>query len=174
MELAAEGLLLRTWRLEDAPAVTLACQDPDIPRWIPFVPFPYTNEDAVTYLTGCIEAGESRVPLAIVDMDTRQLLGSIDMSVNAMRTGHIGYWVARQARGRGVATVALRRICRFAFDELGVQRLELVTDPDNRASQRVAEKAGFQREGVLRSHLLHRDGRRRDSVMFSLLPSDLD
>lgn len=54
-----------------------------------------------------------------------------------------------------------------------MQRLELMTDPDNRASQRVAEKAGFQREGVLRSHLLHRDGRRRDSVMFSLLPGEL-
>jgi RimJ/RimL family protein N-acetyltransferase len=51
--------------------------------------------------------------------------------------------------------------------------MELITDPDNAASQRVAEKAGFTREGVLRSHLLHPDGRRRDSVMFSLLPGEL-
>jgi RimJ/RimL family protein N-acetyltransferase len=97
----------------------------------------------------------------------------IDMSVNAMRTGHIGYWVARRARGQGVATAALKRLCQFAFDELHVERLELMTDPDNRASQRVPEKAGFQREGLLRSHLFHRDGRRRDSVMFSLLPGEL-
>ena len=54
-----------------------------------------------------------------------------------------------------------------------LERLELITDPDNRGSQRVAEKVGFQREGVLRSHLLHPDGRRRDSVMFSLLPGEL-
>ncbi len=54
-----------------------------------------------------------------------------------------------------------------------MQRLELIADPDNTASQRVAEKAGFRREGVLRSHLLHPDGRRRDSVMFSLLPGEL-
>ena len=107
MELAGEGLLLRSWRLDDAPAVTLACQDPEIPRWIPVVPSPYTNDDAVAYLTGCIEAGGQRVPLAIVERQTGELLGSIDMSVNAMRTGHIGYWVARQARGRGVGTAAL-------------------------------------------------------------------
>jgi len=49
-----------------------------------------------------------------------------------------------------------------------------MTHPDNVASQRVAEKAGFQYEGVLRSHLRYRDGRRRDSFVFSLLPSDLD
>jgi RimJ/RimL family protein N-acetyltransferase len=56
---------------------------------------------------------------------------------------------------------------------LQVDRLELLTDPDNAASQRVAEKVGFRREGVLRSHVSHPDGRRRDSVIFSLLPGEL-
>ena len=62
---------------------------------------------------------------------------------------------------------------RFALEELELRRLELLTDPDNVASQRVAEKVGFQREGVLRAHLPHRDGRVRDGVMFSLLPGEL-
>lgn len=95
------------------------------------------------------------------------------MGLNAIGIGHIGYWVARESRGRGVCTVALGRLCSFAFEELRLERLELVTDPENVASQRVAEKVGFRREGILRSHLLHRDGRRRDSVMFSLLPGEL-
>jgi RimJ/RimL family protein N-acetyltransferase len=69
-------------------------------------------------------------------------------------------------------TRALRLLCRYAFEELALERLELFTDPDNPASQRVAGKVGFQREGILRSHLPHPDGRRRDSVMFSLLPDD--
>jgi RimJ/RimL family protein N-acetyltransferase len=67
----------------------------------------------------------------------------------------------------------LRRLARYAFEDLELGRLELITDPDNAASQRAAEKAGFTREGVLRSHLLHPDGRRRDSVMFSLVPGEL-
>jgi RimJ/RimL family protein N-acetyltransferase len=64
-------------------------------------------------------------------------------------------------------------VYRYAPDELGLIRLELITDVDNVASQGVAQKAGFQREGVLRSHLRHPDGHRRDSVMFSLLPGEL-
>ena len=85
----------------------------------------------------------------------------------------IGYWVAAHARGQGTCTRALRLLSRIALDELELQRLDLVTDPDNVASQRVAEKVGFRREGVLRSHLRHPDGRIRDSVMFSLLPGEL-
>ena len=72
-----------------------------------------------------------------------------------------------------MTTSALRLLCQYAFEELEMERLELMTDPDNHASQRVAEKVGFRREGVLRSHLLHPDGRRRDSVLFSLLPGEL-
>lgn len=173
MQLTDGSLVLRPWRLADAPAVVAACRDPEIPRWIPFVPAPYTDEDGLTYIQGCIDAGESRHPFAIVDADAGTLYGSIDMGVNSMRTGHIGYWLVRDARGRGLCTAALRRLCRFAFDDLGLERLELMTDPENVASQRVAEKVGFRREGVLRSHLLHCDGRRRDSVLFSLLPDEL-
>ena len=85
----------------------------------------------------------------------------------------MGYGGAREARGRGYTTRALRMVSRYAIEELRFGRLELITDPDNHASQRVAENVGFRREGVLRSHLLHPDGRRRDSVMFSLLPGEL-
>jgi RimJ/RimL family protein N-acetyltransferase len=72
-----------------------------------------------------------------------------------------------------VTTRALGLLCQYALGELNIERLELITDPDNRASQRVAEKVGFRREGVLRSQMLHPDGRRRDSVIFSLLPGEL-
>ena len=87
--------------------------------------------------------------------------------------GTIGYWVARDARGQGVCTRALRLLARHGLEKLELQRLDLITDPDNHASQRVAEKVGFWREGVLRAHLRHPDGRTRDSVMWSLLPGEL-
>jgi RimJ/RimL family protein N-acetyltransferase len=88
--------------------------------------------------------------------------------------GHFGYWIARDARGRGVATEALKALCVWGVDTLALKRLELLTDPENTASQRVAEKAGFQREGILRSSLEYRDGTRRDSVIFSLLPQEME
>lgn len=174
MELRDGELLLRPWNDGDVAAVHAACQDPEIPRWIPVVPQPYTEESAREFIR---RAGEQGVAgnhqLAIVDARTGELLGAIGMRVNAtMKIGHIGYWVTRDARRRGVATRALRTLARWALEH-DYGRVELVTDPDNVASQRVAEKVGFRREGVLRSHLLHRDGRRRDSVMFSLLPGEL-
>lgn len=160
--------------MSDAPAVAAVCQDPEIPRWIPFVPTPYTEDDARRYVQDCIEAPEKRRPFAITDRESGRVVGSLDMRINNMRSGHVGYWVAADVRGRGVATAALSALARWAFDDVGLQRLELVTDPENRASQRVAEKVGFKREGVMRSGLEYQDGRRRDCVMFSLLPADLD
>jgi RimJ/RimL family protein N-acetyltransferase len=173
MELSGEGVRLRPWQVDDAPAVAAACRDPEIPRWIPFLPSPYTEEDARRYVSNCMESDDDRFPFAIVDPDSGRLLGSIDMRVNPMRTGQIGYWVVADARGQGLCTAALRTLSRWAIEDLSLGRLELITDPANVGSQRVAEKAGFLREAVLRSHLLHRDGRRRDSVMFSLLPGEL-
>ena len=89
-------------------------------------------------------------------------------------TSEIGYWVAREARGRGVATRALRLVCRWAQDELGIPRLQLRADELNEPSQRVAENVGFVREGVMRSCRYNaHDGRRVDFVLYSLLPGEL-
>ena len=80
--------------------------------------------------------------------------------------------VAPSARGRGLATAALRLVSRWALRDLGVARVQLTTHLDNAASQRAAERAGFQREGVLRSWEELR-GRRVDLVMYSLVAADL-
>jgi RimJ/RimL family protein N-acetyltransferase len=174
MEVRGEKVVLRGWRIDDVPAVAAACQDGEIERWLPLVPQPYTEDDARFYVEDCIRAEDDRRPFAITDASTGDVIGSIDMHINRLQTGHIGYWVAAHARGRGVASDALRALSRWAFESLGLGRVELVTDPENVASQRVAERAGFQREGILRSIILERDGSRRDGVMFSLLPGELD
>jgi RimJ/RimL family protein N-acetyltransferase len=170
MELRDGALRLRSWTLDDVPAIVDACNDPEIQYWIPVIPRPYTEEDAQAFVGGEV-AGIGRQQFAITEEG--RVVGSIGMGENDSRTGHVGYWCAPEARGRGVTTQALRLLCKYALEDLRLERLELITDPDNRASQRVAEKVGFRREGVLRSHLLHPDGRRRDSVMFSLLPGEL-
>jgi RimJ/RimL family protein N-acetyltransferase len=87
------------------------------------------------------------------------------------REVELGYIVAREARGRGVATEMVRQLTRWAFEELGALRVYLLIDTDNVASQRVAERAGYAREGVLRSVYL-KPGRRIDQAVWSRLPSD--
>jgi RimJ/RimL family protein N-acetyltransferase len=174
MELRSDGIVLRRWRDDDAPAIIAACQDPEIVRWLPVIPSPYGEQEAREYLEQCRlnwELGEA-YNFAIVD-DSGELLGSVAMRVLRFSVGHIGYWVVPEARRRGVASKALETLCRWAVGDLGLKRLELMTDPDNVASQGVAEKVGFQREAILRSNLEYRDGSRRDSVLFSLLPDEL-
>ena len=171
MELRDKDLELRPFTLDDVPAIVEACNDPEIQHWIPMVPRPYTEDDARAFVRGEV-AGIGQHQFAITE--SGRLVGSIGLGINEFsHNGHIGYWCAAEARGRGLTTRALRLLCQHALEDLRLERLELITDPDNHASQRVAEKVGFQREGVLRSHLSHPDGRRRDSVMFSLLPGEL-
>ena len=163
-------MLLRPWREGDADAVYAACQDAEMQRWIPVIPRPYTRDHARTFVGG--EHGMGRHQFAVEQEGA--VVGAIGMGVDEKnKIGRIGYWCTKEARGRGITTRALRRLCRHAFGELELDRVELITDPENVASQRVAEKVGFQREGVLRSHQLHPDGHRRDSVMFSLLPGEV-
>jgi RimJ/RimL family protein N-acetyltransferase len=170
MELRDDEVVLRPWKENDVPALVAACSDAEIQRYIPVIPRPYTEADALAFIRG-ESTPELHQSFAITYDGI--VVGAIGITTNRMSSGSIGYWCVREARGRGLTTRALRILCRWALEELELERLELLTDPDNVASQRVAEKVGFRREGVLRSHLLHPDGRRRDSVMFSLLPGEL-
>jgi RimJ/RimL family protein N-acetyltransferase len=173
VELRDDLLVLRRFTGEDAPAIAAACADPDIGRFIPGIPDPYTDADARSYLlkAGADWQDGTRRAFAVVDAESGRLLGAVDVGLGDV--GSIGYWTTPDARGRGVATRALQLLSRWALVEGGVERLELMTHPENHASQRVAEKAGFVREGVLRSHLRFSEGR-RDAVLFSLVPSDLE
>ena len=80
----------------------------------------------------------------------------------------IGYWTAPWGRRRGYAAEAARALADWAFGH-GVARVHLFTDVQNAASQAVAERAGFSREGVVRSCLSYRDGSRADAVLFGRL-----
>lgn len=170
MELRDGDLVLRPWTEDDVDAIVAGCNDPDVAYWIPTIPHPYTREDALAFIRG--EVRPEHTALAM-ELEGR-VVGGIGMGLNSQEyRATLGYWVAAAARGSGTCTRALRLLSRYALDELRLQRVDLITDPDNIASQRVAEKVGFQREGVLRAHLRHPDGRIRDSVSFSLLPGEL-
>jgi RimJ/RimL family protein N-acetyltransferase len=173
VELTDGVIVLRALRESDVPNIAAACSDPETSRFTTELPSPYTEDDARAYVSAAADywRGNERRPYAIADAATDVLIGAIEVRLGV--EGSIGYWVAPGARRQGVATRALTLLARWAVTEGGVARLELTTHPENVASQRVAEKAGFVREGVLRSHTRFREGR-RDSVLFSLLPADLD
>ena len=168
-------ITLRPWTESDVPAVTRACRDPEIHRWTG-VPAGYEEEYARHYIRGREESRErgETLDLAIADARDLAMLGSVGLvSFNAVnRRGEVGYWVAPEARGRGVATAAVALLAAAAFEQLDLMRLDLLVAVGNPASERVAEKAGFTREGVMRSYLSNKQGSRDDAVMFGLVRSD--
>jgi RimJ/RimL family protein N-acetyltransferase len=99
-------------------------------------------------------------------------VGHVFVNLANMGRGTIGYWLLPEARGEGLATRAVLLVSRWALRELALARLGLLTETSNEHSQRVAERSGFMREGVLRAYG-DIDGRRIDLVSFSLLPTDL-
>ncbi len=171
----ADGFRLRPWFVSDAPAFAAASHDPDIVRWTAMAAEldPVAAADFVLGVRERMAEG-AVVPTAIADEQDRAIggvgVGNFDWSTD---TGEIFYWLAAEARGRGIATAAVRLLARWAFDALGLARLELLTMPGNVASQRVAERAGFLLEGLQRAKRPVR-GVRHDLVVFSRLPSDPD
>jgi len=98
----------------------------------------------------------------------KNLVGQITMggvTYGAMRGAHIGYWIDRNFANRGFTTQAVELISNFGFTELGLHRIEINVRPENGASCRVAEKAGFEFEGF-RKAFLHIDGAWRDHKCF--------
>jgi RimJ/RimL family protein N-acetyltransferase len=160
-------VVLRPFVGADVPAIVAACQDPEIPRWTS-VPSPYSEEDALRYLDGAPNV----YSFAVVDRDSGELLGSVGFQLLSHSRATFGYWVALEARGRGVATRALRLLSRWALREHGLARVQLIVEPENVASIRVAENAGFQREALLRSYI-ELKGRRRDVYLYALLAEDV-
>lgn len=174
--LAGDVVRLRPWGEADVPGMVLAFSDPVMQRFS-WRTSSYTEADARGYLA---EQEETRVRgegLSFALVEPRGegvLLGGVSLYEVRRDQGcaAVGYWLAAEARGRGVATQAVRLLARWAFAELGLARLELTCGPDNEASQHVAERCGFTREGLLRSHVPFQ-GARRDSVIYGLLPDGL-
>lgn len=158
MEIRTERLVLRELRLDDAPAIVAGCSDPDVPRFIPFVPAPYTHEDAEAFLARLetLPRDDPERTFAIADERSDELLGII--TVRLREGGEVGYWLAREARGRGLMTEAAGAIVRWATQDRGIARLTLMAHPENRASQRVAEKVGFLSLGPVPHEPAFRDG----------------
>lgn len=169
-------LVLRPFAGSDVDDVVEAASDELTQRWLP-LPNPYTREAGVRWCTEAAHDERTRgegVHCAIVPAAGGRLAGCIGLKKTdwAARVTEIGYWMAPWARGDGYAAEATAALARWALREHGFQRVELFAATGNLASQRVAEKAGFVREGLLRNAGYVHAGR-VDLFVYSLVPADL-
>jgi RimJ/RimL family protein N-acetyltransferase len=170
---------LRSWQTGDVTELARCCDDDEIGRWLDSVPQPYTESDAADYIGRARQWWRDGTfyAFAVVDEAGGGVVGGIGVgwADERARVAEVGYWVRREARGRGTAARALRLAASWAFAALRAGRVQLRAEVENGPSQRVAEKVGFTREGVLRSSgWSERRRKRLDFVVFSLLPSDLE
>lgn len=165
---------LRPWRDADLQPLVAACRDPEIVRWTR-VPPNYGEANARAYLLQRYDMAFSGLaaPFAIVRAPDGELLGSISLMRITWehQRAEVGYWLARQARGEGHATRAVRLLCGWGFAALRLERIELLAATGNPASQRVAQRCDFTPEAVLRSYM-RANTERQDMVAFGLLAAE--
>jgi RimJ/RimL family protein N-acetyltransferase len=174
-------LRLRPWRDEDIPEIFRICQDPDLQRWTA-VPSPYLMRDAEWYVREHTPRGfrtGDEATFGAFVKDTGELAGAIGLAgiaahaaARGVRAAEIGYWANPATRGRGYITEAVREVVRWAFEEVGLQRVTWQAFDGNAASRRVIEKAGFTMVGRQRRAQAHR-GVLRDMWLADILPGEL-
>lgn len=179
LELIEGPLVLRPFCDADASALYEAVRESiaEVSPWLPWCHQNYVIEETREFLASreLASQGGEWYSFGIFETDSGRFLGGVGINfINRVhQMANLGYWVRTSAAGRGVATAAARLAARFAFEQLGLQRIEIVAAVANVPSQRVAEKAGARREGVLRNRLLI-NGESLDAVLFSLVPEDLN
>ncbi|XXF75424.1 GNAT family protein [Myxococcaceae bacterium GXIMD 01537] len=110
---------------------------------------------------------------AVVDPDTGRFLGEVGLYTRAgIGAREVGYWVRRDAAGKGLATEMASAVIRTAFELDGLKRIDLTCDPANLASAAVARRMGFTLEGRLRDRQLAPHHRRGDIFYFTLLSTE--
>jgi len=164
-------LVLRLPGEHDVDALVPAFSDPEILEAGNLPPFGREElVETLPYLPALAESGRL-LPLVVVDAGGEILGGGTLHHLDAERgIVEIGYWLLPHARGRGVATRVAHLLVEHAFS-LGVRRVAAYVNVGNERSERVLERAGFTREGVVRS-LPKPGGRRVDKTLYSILPGD--
>jgi ribosomal-protein-alanine N-acetyltransferase len=173
-ELEAGPFRLRAFGEIDLPLIEEASHDPFIPL-ITTVPAVYTPEEGAAFLQrqrDRVTSGEG-YPFVIEDVAEQRGIGAVGVWLRDLDRGRVsfGYWVVASARGRGAAAHALTACAAWAGSAFAPARLELYVEPWNEASIRTAERAGFRREGLLRSWEPVGD-ERKDMLMFARIPDD--
>ena len=155
--------MLRPFRPDDFEAAAAASSDPAA-VWVSMMPAD-DGAGVVAYYDECLRDG-ILVHLVIADRQHNGYLGEVMLLLGEHDVGELGCIVAPQVRGRGVAAEAFELLARWAFDTLGVARLQVFVAESNAAALGLAKRTAFHREGVLQAYW-ELDGARIDVVLLA-------
>jgi RimJ/RimL family protein N-acetyltransferase len=159
--------IIRDWQMEDAPSIAKYADNRKVWKNLrDGFPHPYRIQDAKIFIKRVNEANPRTVFTVATESEA---IGSIGLmlGVDVHRfTAEMGYWLAEPFWGQGIMTQGVRFFATWAFRELKLHRIYAAPYATNPASHRVLEKAGFTREGILRSSA-YKDGRILDQFLYS-------
>lgn len=174
----AGALRIRPLQPADADALCAAVQASraSLSRWLPWCTDDYGLQHAMDWIAFGQQAWSARreYPFGVFAADDAAVLGGVGLNQldPAAQSANLGYWLHAAHRGRGIATAAAHAVADWGFATLGLQRIELLVEPDNHASLAVATRLGARHDTLLRGHLMHR-GRPVDVLRLVLHPGDL-
>ncbi len=178
LELRSDSIMLRPYCEDDVNRLYEAAREStaEVSVWLPWCHSEYSIEESRTWVESRSEAWDDGLSydFVIVDITSGLFLGGCGLNRIERENGNanLGYWVRTGRTRQGAATTATRLLARFGFKELALNRIEIIAAVGNMASQRVAEKAGALREGILRNRIVVHD-EIHDAVVFSLVPEDI-
>jgi len=168
-------LTLRPSQESDIESIYQACQDPLISHFTT-VPANYTLEHAQSFVRqldpeGLQSKREIRFIIESNQGATPGLAGVISFhSPNFNnKVAEIGYWIAKEHRGKSIGTTAVKVLTNFGFETMGWNRIEAMIDHDNEASKKVVTRAGYEHEGLLRQRVIRANGDVIDMDLFAVL-----
>ena len=157
MVIEGKRIILRSWEDGDVSDLVEGLNNINVSKWMASVPFPYTEEDAISFIEHTKTLDENKkLALAIVLKDNGKVIGGTEITNIDKRNGTAGggIWLNEMYQKNGYGTEAFATRIRYAFDVLGLRRIENGYYPGNEKSKRMQEKLGYKEEGVRRKKFL--------------------
>ena len=177
-EIIGEKIILRKYEIGFAPLLFEAANESkggEFSRWMPWCHENYTISESETFIESLEEKwqNEKDFGFAIFDAKTNEFLGGTGLSQPSEnhKFYNLGYWVRVSRQNRGISSEAAQILAKSGFEDLPINRIEILTAIENVPSQKAAEKSGATREGILRKRLVIGD-RLHDAVIFSFIRED--
>ncbi len=177
-EISDGQITIRRYFLEDTDKLYEAISESieEVGLWLPWCHPNYSKQESIDWISMQMDAWDygNEFSFFILENSTEKLIGGIGINqiVKEHKMGNLGYWIRTGYSCKGIATAATKMCARFGFEELKLNRIEIIAATENYASIRVAEKVGAIREAILRNRLVVND-KVLDAVLFSLIPDDI-
>ena len=136
---------------EDTTFLSEYLSDKEVSDYLMFIPFPFTKNDAEEYIEKVLSGVNKKTIVWAIRESRGRMIGRVHLvEIENNHKARVGFWLARPYWGKGITTGVIKKVCEFGFDKLNLIRFYSYVFSHNKASSRVLEKCGFEKEALLK------------------------